>query len=90
MGDALDFDWDDDNEAEVAGHGIAPEEAEEVLTNNPVPLRRYLRRGERRTMVVGRTDAGSPLVFVYTMRHGMIRVVTAYPAEPEDIRRLRQ
>lgn len=83
----MDFDWDDDNEAEVAGHGIAPEE---VLTNNPEPLRRYLRRGERRTMVVGRTDAGSPLVVVYTTRHGMIRVVTAYPAGPEDIRRLRQ
>ena len=85
----MDFDWDDDNEAEIARHGVTPEEAEEVLLNTPVPLRQYKRNDEARTMVVGRTDAGSPLVVVYTKRRDMIRVVTAYPAEPEDISRLR-
>ena len=29
------FDWDEDNIAHIASHGVTPEEAEQVLRNDP-------------------------------------------------------
>lgn len=39
-----------------------------------------MRGGEERVLAAGRTGAGRPLQFVYTVRRAKIRVVTAHTA----------
>lgn len=77
----MDFDWDQANTDHLARHQVDPEEAEQVLANNPLIMETGERKGEARTVCLGRTDAGRPLIVVYTNRGGRIRVVTAYPAK---------
>src|SRR5438132_92108 len=86
MAAALRFDWDDANVGHIRRHEVAPEEAEQVLANDPIVVRIARRNGERRTACLGRTNTGRHLVVVYTMRGRMHRVVTAYPMN-EQMRR---
>jgi len=81
------FDWNDQNIRHVAAHGISPEEAEQVIENEPLDLEFQLRNGEERIVQVGETDAGRILVVVTVVREQVIRVVTAFPAK-ERLRRL--
>ncbi len=74
------FDWDSANSDHIARHRVTPEEAEQVVLNEPLDLELTLRNGEQRIVQVGETDAGRILVVVTTMRAKRIRVVTAYPA----------
>ena len=41
---------------------------EQAYANDPVTLEVAIRRGEERVLAAGRTDAGRPLQFVYTLR----------------------
>ena len=75
------FDWDQANINHIARHGITPEEAEQVVLNDPIDLTMQLSDGEERTPQVGETDAGRLLVVVTTWREELIRVVTAFPAK---------
>ena len=75
------FDWDQANIDHIARHGITPEEAEQVVLNDPIDLTMQLRDGEERTPQVGETDDGRLLVVVTTWREELIRVVTAFPAK---------
>lgn len=79
------FLWDASNVEHIAKHGVLPEEAEQVTLNNPVDIERQLRSGESRIVQLGETDRNRILIVVLTLREGMIRVVTAFPAN----RRLR-
>ena len=65
------------------------EEAEQVLYNDPIVLQIQARKGEQRVLTVGETDHGRLLAVVFTVRGGMIRVVTAHPAK-EKARRIYQ
>ena len=40
----VEFDWDHHNIAHIARHGVTPEEAEQVLANDPVSSKRRLTR----------------------------------------------
>ena len=73
------FDWDEANTEHVARHGVKPEEAEQVMVNDPVELGTKMHEEEVRTVCLGRTDSGRFLVVVYTIRNHRIRIVTAYP-----------
>ncbi|MBI1893633.1 MAG: BrnT family toxin [Candidatus Rokubacteria bacterium] len=70
------FEWDDGNVLHLAlGHGIEPEEAEEVFA--VAPLFRKTRRGHY--AVFGPTQAGRLLVIVFEMkRAGLVRVITGW------------
>ena len=81
------FLWDAGNIDHIARHDILPEEAEQVLENDPFAVVRYLRNGEERLNQVGETDAGRVLVVVTTQRGDDTRVVTAHPAD-RDMRAL--
>jgi len=72
----LGFDWDDGNVLHLAlGHGIEPEEAEEVFA--VAPLFRKTRRGHY--VAFGRTRSGRLLVVVFENRSkGLVRVVTGW------------
>ena len=81
------FLWDAGNIDHIARHNILPEEAEQVVENDPFDIARYLRNGEERLNQVGETDAGRVLVVVTIQRGEDTRVVTAHPAD-RDMRAL--
>jgi len=65
MARAATFDWDDANKAHIARHGVTPEDVEQAFANHPLLM----------------TDAGRALQFVYTLRRGKVRVITAHTAK---------
>ena len=76
------FDWDDANTQHIARHGVTPEEVERAFANHPlVVLATQKLRGEERVLCAGLTDAGRALQFVYTLRRGTVRVITAHTAK---------
>ena len=81
------FDWNAANVQHIANHGITPEEAEQVVENDPLELEFNTRGGETRAKLLGETDAGRLLVVVTTWHKEGIRVVTAYPPR-DSLRRL--
>ncbi|MBI4877620.1 MAG: BrnT family toxin [Acidobacteria bacterium] len=83
------FDWDEANIGHIARHGIAQEEAEEVIQAAEV-VGESARLGESRTVVIGETASGRTLVVVFTTRLDRIRVVTAYPANRSQRARYRK
>lgn len=87
----MELDWDAANEEHIARHGVAPEEAEEAMTD-PRRLRvpAYDVEGERRRAVVGATEDGRVLFVVYTRRGDRLRVITARDAHPAQRRRYRR
>jgi uncharacterized protein len=64
----------------IAEHDVSPEEAEQVVLNDPVDLEVQIRNGEERTVQIGETNSGRVLVVVTTWRDGSVRVITAFPA----------
>jgi uncharacterized DUF497 family protein len=78
------FQWDDGNIDHIAKHDITPDEAEQVIENEPLDAGAVLRNGETRTVHVGETDAGRVLIVVVTERSGIYRVVTARPATRKE------
>jgi uncharacterized DUF497 family protein len=76
------FDWDEDNIRHVAEHGVTPEEAEQVLINDPADGGVQNQDGEDRYVEVEVTDALRVLVVISTNRGELTRAVTAYPATP--------
>lgn len=78
----MEFDWDEANVDHIARHGVTPAEVEQAFGNDPlVVLTVHERSGEERVLCAGLTDVGRPLQFVYTIRRGKIRVVTAHTAK---------
>ncbi|OGW59832.1 MAG: hypothetical protein A2V83_11680 [Nitrospirae bacterium RBG_16_64_22] len=71
-----DFEWDDGNVLHLAlGHGIEPDEAEEVLAI--APLVRKTKKGHYAAF--GRTQAGRLLVIVFEKRASeRVRVITGW------------
>ncbi|MGH9618426.1 MAG: BrnT family toxin [Bryobacteraceae bacterium] len=80
MSTDLVFDWDDANRNHIARHGVSPQEAEEVIENDPLDFDVEPVDGEERIASVGRTDRGRILVVVSTFRHTRTRIITAFPA----------
>lgn len=82
------FEWDEANRL-MGRHNVRPEEAEQVLQNDPLLRGFEAVEGEERWGALGRTDRGRILFVWWTVRGGRserIRVVTAF----EPIRRLRK
>ena len=77
----LSFDWDERNLSHLALHGIAPEEAEQVILNEPLDIESEIRNGECRQVHLGRTSTGRVLVVVTMDANQKTRVVTAWPAK---------
>ena len=74
----MDFDWDRENTSHIGSHKVTPQEAEEVLANDPLIVQFQQYGREERFLVLGQTKAGRLLAVVYTERGNKIRVVTAY------------
>ena len=52
------FAWDEDNREHIARHAVTPEEAEEVIQNEPLDIERQLQNGARRMLHLGETARG--------------------------------
>jgi uncharacterized DUF497 family protein len=70
------FEWDDGNELHLSlGHGIEPDEAEEVFTGTP--LYRRTKRGHYAAL--GPAASGRLLVIVFESKeHGVVRPITGW------------
>ena len=82
----IEFDWDEGNMGHLARHSVLPEEAEQVILNNPVDLGLEIVEREERYLNLGATLRGRVLLVVTTWREDRVRVVTAF----EPIKRLIQ
>jgi uncharacterized DUF497 family protein len=76
----LAFEWDSANRDHIARHQVTPEEAEQVVDNDPFDIEAEAVDGEQRITSIGHTDEGKFLLVVTTLRNSRIRVVTAFPA----------
>lgn len=75
------FIWDSANIDHIALHAISTEEAEQVISNDPLDVERQFRNGETRFVHLGETLEGRVLFVVVTPRDKDLRVVTAFPAD---------
>jgi uncharacterized DUF497 family protein len=75
------FEWDGNNLRKIRAHRIKRDEAEQALTNDPLPVYEQDVDGEPRFVYYGETTAGRLLAIVVTERKGKVRVVTAYPLD---------
>ena len=82
----IEFDWDEANIGHVARHSVLPEEAEQVVLNDPVDLGMEIVEREQRYLNLGATVQHRILLVVTTWREDRVRVVTAF----EPIKRLIQ
>jgi hypothetical protein len=75
----VEFAWDSQNRKHIARHRVTPEEAEQVLRNDPLVVQFQDHAVEERVLCLGQTNRGRLLAVVYVERGRAIRVVTAYP-----------
>jgi len=78
------FIWDNANRSHLARHNVAPEEAEQVIRNDPLDLEVQIVNGEIRNPQIGETDAGRILAVISTQHGDDERVVTAWDATKTD------
>jgi uncharacterized DUF497 family protein len=76
--DAVEFDWDAENLQHIARHDVLREEAEQFFRNGYIVIGRVIRNEEERVAALGQTDAARLLSVIFTVRNGLLRVVTAY------------
>lgn len=80
------FIWDAENIGHIARHGVAPREAEEVVTADDtliVPAR------DRRFSAYGATATGRSVRVIYEpIDQGDLRVITAYPIRQHVLERI--
>ncbi len=78
------FEWDDGNMLHLGlGHGIEPEEAEEVFAE--APLYRKTKRGHYSAF--GPTSGGRLLVIIFEMKgSGRVRVITGWDMDRAERR----
>ena len=70
----LSSDWDEANLGHVARHSVLPEEAEQVILNDPVGVGMEIVEGEERYLSLGATVQGRVLLVVTTWRESRARV----------------
>ncbi|MGA2181713.1 MAG: BrnT family toxin [Bryobacteraceae bacterium] len=78
------FDWDAANIRHLACHAVSPDEAEQCCRHDPLIVAEQFINGEERYLALGETDAARRLAFVFTIRRGRVRFVTAYRMTPEQ------
>ena len=73
MSPRIEFDWDKANIGHVARHSVLPEEAEQVILNNPVDLGMEIVKGEERYLNLGATLQGRILRCDVSFRQGCVK-----------------
>ena len=83
-----DFDWDEGNALHLElGHGIEPQEVEEVFVNQPL----FRRTKKGHYAALGPTTAGRYLIIVFELRkRGIIRPITGWDMKRAEIQYYKQ
>ena len=76
------FDWDEANILRLARHHVSPGEVEQCYLNDPLILEDQWIGHEERYLALSETNSARRLAFVFTIRRGMVRIITAYPMTP--------
>ncbi|MEK6791731.1 MAG: BrnT family toxin [Deltaproteobacteria bacterium] len=74
------FEWDEHNSIKNwQRHGVTPSECEEIFFNRPLVVAEDAKHSakEARFYALGAADSGRRLFIVFTVRRGLIRVVSA-------------
>lgn len=74
------FEWDEHNaQKNWQKHRVTPPESEEIFFNRPVVVADDVKHSEKenRFYALGHTDAGRMLFVVFTVRRGLLRVISA-------------
>lgn len=87
MGAIEGFDWDAANVGHIMRHSVTPFEVEEVVGRPHVVIPASMVKGESRWKLFGRTAVGRHLVVVFTIRHKLLRTVTAYQMNATEKRK---
>ena len=80
LDECVGFDWDESNvQKNWERHSVTPEEAEEIFFHEPLVVRTDVRRrgAEKRYYALGQTNSGRLLFVAFTIRHKLIRVISA-------------
>lgn len=83
------FDWDEGNvEKNWELHRVTFWEAEEVFLNEPLLVRTDRRHSgdEPRFLALGQSDAGRLLFISFTVRHPLIRIISARDMSRKEAR----
>jgi uncharacterized DUF497 family protein len=70
------FEWDRNNLRKIQAHAIKPDEAEQALLNDPVPIYEQYVGEELRFVYYGESDGGRLIAVVVTERGDSLRVIT--------------
>ena len=78
------FDWDDGNVVHLElGHGVKPDEAEEVFAYKPL----YRKTKKEHYVAMGPTQEGRYLTVVFELKKdGLARVITGWDMDRAEIR----
>jgi hypothetical protein len=80
LDECVGFDWDESSiQKNWERHSVTPEEAEEIFFHEPLVVRTDVRRrgAEKRYYALGQTNSGRLLFVAFTIRHKLIRVISA-------------
>jgi len=79
-----DFEWDEGNVVHIElGHGVKPEEAEEVFADRPL----YRKTKKDHYVAMGPTQEGRYLTIVFALKkNGTARVITGWDMDAAEIR----
>ncbi len=86
------FDWDHGNRGKNwRRHGVADAECEQIFFNDPLIAGKDFEHSQRepRFYALGQTDNGRPLFFAFTIRNGLIRVISARDMTRRELRKYR-
>ena len=81
------FQWDRGNrDKSRLKHGVIPEEAEQCFFHDPLMVvdTKHSTDAETRYALMGETDEGKLLFVAFTMRGGLVRVISARPMNAKE------
>lgn len=86
------FQWDDGNASKnLEKHGVSDAECEQIFFNDPLIVGEDAGHSQQecRGFALGRTDSGTPLFVVFTIRNRLVRVISARHVTSAERRRFR-
>ena len=78
--DCTSFQWDSGNlDKNRKKHGVSRFECEQIFFNEPLLIHEDIKHSqeEKRLPALGKTDAGRMIFAIFTLRHHLIRIISA-------------
>ena len=81
------FDWNEANIEHIAEHGVTPDEAEEVFSDEDNVQDEDIEHSiiEKRFLIIGKTEKGRLLYQIFTRRGDKIRVISSRDINKKEV-----